>query len=367
MDGIPPSRITSLNVFALSPAQRRRGGEALTDFWARRNRAFCRAVVRRGFGQARAVYAFNGAALEIFEAAKARGLTTLLDQTAAPWRWNKKILLEEASRWPGWEDQPAEIDTSDALALREEREWELADAIICGSSFAAAAVLETGGSPRRCAVVPYARHTAALETLEAKVADPDRPLRVLFAGTLQLRKGVQYLFEAAHLLKGEPVTIRFVGPSLLSGDALRRLRGIGEIAGPVSRSEMERQYAWADVLVLPTLSEGSANVCLEAAARGLPVITTPNAGSAIVHGRTGLIVPARDARALAESIALLLRDAALRCRLTAAPIPRHPEDALEAYGRGLEACLASAVRRCSIEPDFSASFDYAGAEASCSS
>ncbi len=65
---------------------------------------------------------------------------------------------------------------------------------------------------------------------------------------------------------------------------------------------MAREYDWADVFVLPTICEGSATVCYEAMAAGLPVITTPNAGSLVRDGVDGFIVPIRDAEALADKI-----------------------------------------------------------------
>ncbi len=336
VEDIPVSRITGLPLYALSPARQRRRGEAQTDYWARRNGDFCRAVTRRGFGAARAVYAFNGAALEIFEAAKARGLTTLLDQTAAPWRWNKRMLLEEALRWPGWEDEPGEIDVSGRLSEREEREWQLADRIICGSQFAADALLQSGAPCRRSLVVPYSGHAALASADAAGKRWADGGLRVLFVGTLQLRKGVQYLADTARLLKGERIHIRLVGPSHLSDNAIRRLRAETEVIGPVSRSEIEKHYAWADVLVLPTLSEGSANVCVEAAARGLPVITTPNAGSAVRHGDNGLIIPARDAVALTDAIVTLAHDEAMREAMAANSRAAAQRGTIETYARRLE-------------------------------
>src|SRR5690606_26098982 len=157
----------------------------------RRNAKFCRHVVRHGFGLADTVYAFNGAALEIFEAAKRKGLRTVLDQTAAPWRWNSRLLREERERWPGWEDRPAEIDESGRLSDREEAEWARADLIVCGSDFALAAVAAQGGPAQRCAVVAYPE-IAARESVvrKARAGGQSDELRILFAGTLQLRKGV---------------------------------------------------------------------------------------------------------------------------------------------------------------------------------
>jgi glycosyltransferase involved in cell wall biosynthesis len=342
VEDIPVSRITNLPLYALSPARQRRRGEAQTDYWARRNGAFCRAVTRRGFGAARTVYAFNGAALEIFEAAKARGLATLLDQTAAPWRWNKRMLIEEALRWPGWEDEPGEIDVSGRLCEREEREWQLADRIICGSQFAADALFQSGAPCGRSLVVPYSGHAALSSADDAGKRRADGGLRVLFVGTLQLRKGVQYLLDAARLLKGERIHIRLVGPSHLSREAMQKLSVEVEVAGPLPRSEIGRHYAWADVLVLPTLSEGSVNVCHEAMAAGLPVITTANAGSTIEHKRTGLIVPVRDAEALAGAIESLARDTAMREVMSANCLEAGKGFAFESYAENLEWALARA-------------------------
>jgi glycosyltransferase involved in cell wall biosynthesis len=306
VDGVPASRIVSLPAFALSQWQRRRPGESQPEHWARRNAAFCRLVARRGFGAAKAVYAFNGAALEIFRAAKAQGLRTVLDQASAPERWYRAMLREEAARWPGWEESASGLDRAGALIAREEEEWQLADRIVCGSAFVSGLLAESGVAPRKCAVVPYGGY---------RLADRGKGLhlrrgrlRVLFVGRLQLGKGLPYLLEAARLLARAPAEIRLVGPSQLSARALMELGTVMELAGPATRDEVTQHYAWADALVLPTLSEGSANVVYEAMAAGLTVVTTPNAGSVIRDGRDGLIVPARDHEALAAAMLRLASD-----------------------------------------------------------
>jgi glycosyltransferase involved in cell wall biosynthesis len=76
----------------------------------------------------------------------------------------------------------------------------------------------------------------------------------------------------------------------------------------VTRQEVRRHYQWADVFVFPSLCEGSAMVTYEALAAGLPVITTPNAGSVVRDGVDGFIVPIRDAEAIAAKLDLLARD-----------------------------------------------------------
>jgi glycosyltransferase involved in cell wall biosynthesis len=338
-EGIPESKIQGFPWFALSAAWEGGRGESRSDYWARRNARFGRLVVDSGIEDARAVYAYNGAALEIFQFAKDSGLKTVLDQTAAPWRWNARLLREEASRWPGWEARPAELDESGLLAQREEAEWALADRIVCGSPFVVEALAELGGPRERCAVVPYAAPQASASRNASCVPATARPgaLRVLFVGTLQLRKGLPYLLDALRSLPKGTVEARVVGPSLLSAEVLGLFRDQVDLLDAVPRSEMGKQYEWADVLVLPTLSEGSANVIVEAMARGLPVVTTPNAGSIIRDGENGLLVPIRDSEALASAMLRLSRDAALRGRLGAAAA--HSAPAFDTYA----ACLVRAV------------------------
>ena len=303
-----PSVIATDQIDAVVRSWRR---ESDCDRWARRNGRFGRAVVRRGFGDADTVYAFNAAALEIFEAARARGLRCILDQTAAPWRWNKALLLKERERWPGWEDEPAEIDWNDRLAEREEAEWALADEIVCGSEFVRERLIEAGVPKRKIQVVSYPVPDGNWhERVESERAsgrhDNSGPLKLLFVGTLQLRKGLPYLFEALRRLEGRhELRFRVVGPTRLSKKAMAALAEVAEIVGPVPRSNMAEQYRWADLLVLPTLSEGSANVCREAIAHRVPVLTTPNSGFDW-QGAEVRKIEAGSARALAEAIGEIL-------------------------------------------------------------
>lgn len=312
---VPPNCIAGLPLIALQGLQKPRRGERRTDYWARRNAAFCRAVLRRGFGNADTVYAFNGCALEVFRQAKQLGLRTILDQTAAPWRWNARLLREEIARWPGWEDRPVELDESGVLSDREDTEWELADVVVCGSHFCRSTLLESGLAAEKCHLLPPP--VTAPRAISPALESGPQPgsVRVLFAGTLQLRKGLPYLYEAARRLRGKSIEFRLVGPSMLSDEANSRLAEYCDLRGAVPRSVMAEHYRWADILVLPTLSEGSANVCHEAMAAGLSVITTPAAGSMVRDRSNGLIVPVRDAGALAEAIGWMAGEPETRRRL----------------------------------------------------
>jgi glycosyltransferase involved in cell wall biosynthesis len=98
---------------------------------------------------------------------------------------------------------------------------------------------------------------------------------------------------------------------------------------------MNRLYAWADVLLLPSICEGSATVTYEALATGLPVICTHNTGSIVRDGIDGFIIPIRDPDAIVERLQRLLGDPKLREELAANAHRRSLDYDVAAYGQRL--------------------------------
>jgi glycosyltransferase involved in cell wall biosynthesis len=131
---------------------------------------------------------------------------------------------------------------------------------------------------------------------------------VLFLGQVILRKGIQYLIEAAMLLRNEAIHFDIVGSIGISDQAVASAPSNMTFHGPVSRDRTEGFYRSSDLFVLPTLSDGFALTQLEAMAHGLPVIATPNCGEVVTDGVDGLIVPGSDSNALAEAFQLLIQD-----------------------------------------------------------
>ena len=82
-------------------------------------------------------------------------------------------------------------------------------------------------------------------------------------------------------------------------------------------SDMPALLAGADMVVLPSYREGLPKTLIEAAACARPLITTdvPGCREVVTHGVDGLLVPERDAQALARAIAWLQDDPALATRL----------------------------------------------------
>ncbi len=343
VEGVPAELVQAFSAFGLMYAMARAAATApsaqdAVNLWA--GRRFARLVLGRGFGRAAAVYAYNSAAKELLAEARRRQLMAILEQTIAPREIERRILRQEQEMFPDWE-QPLESNArAGEFCERERAEWELADVIVCGSSFVRDGIAACGGPADRCSVVPYGVEFVPPPAKDS--ASAARPLRVLTVGVLGLRKGTPYVLEAARQLRGI-ACFRMAGAAPISPAALARLREVVEIAGPVARSEIRRHYAWADVFLLPSLCEGSATVIYEAVASGLPVVTTPNSGSMIRNKVEGFVVPIRDARAIVECLARLAADRDLLDRMSRNARARALDLTLDSYGNRLATALETAA------------------------
>ena len=141
-----------------------------------------------------------------------------------------------------------------------------------------------------------------------------------FVGRFSRDKGSRELIACSNNLtkSGLPHTLLLIGPVEGDGEALRdldpRTSQVLEI-GPVE--DVAPYYSMMDLLVLPTHREGFPNAVLEAAASGVPAVTTDATGAvdSVIDGQTGYVVPARDDYALAEAVKTLVQDAELRYEL----------------------------------------------------
>lgn len=179
---------------------------------------------------------------------------------------------------------------------------------------------------------------------------PNDPVAILPARIIR-EKGVTEFVEAARLLKqkGVRLTCVLVGslddlnPSgVTQGQVLRWIEeGVVECWG--HRDDMERVYASSHMVVLPSYHEGLPKVLLEGAACGRPLIATRVRGcqEIVREGETGLLVPPRNAVALADALLTLSQDRALRLRMGA----RGRELAVREFAQGRIAAETLAVYR----------------------
>lgn len=148
--------------------------------------------------------------------------------------------------------------------------------------------------------------------------------RLLFVGRLRYYKGLDYLIQA---MREVDATLLIVGTGPEAARLERLCRELGvahkvHFLGDVSDDHLPAYYQAADIFVLPSShrSEAFGIVLLEAMAAGTPLITTElGTGTSWVNqdGVTGLVVPPRDASALARAIQRMLADESLRRTMAA--------------------------------------------------
>lgn len=133
-------------------------------------------------------------------------------------------------------------------------------------------------------------------------------LKILFVGSVDLRKGIPYLLQALRKLNPNNFTARIVGSIEIHDSKVKEYSDIATFMGKLDKSDLAKQYEWADVFVFPSLSEGSAGVIYEAMAFGLPVITTKSSGSWVTHGIEGMIIEERNIEQIVESLLMYMEN-----------------------------------------------------------
>jgi len=162
---------------------------------------------------------------------------------------------------------------------------------------------------------------------------------VLTVGQVGLRKGAPCALAVAKALPGV-AEFRWVGPVMVREAAAAAMSRHIELRGAVPRSDVCEHYQWADVFFLPSVCEGSATVTYEALASGLPVVTTPSAGSPVRDAVDGFVVEDRDSNAMAARLRQLHDDPSLLARLARGAASGAEALTLASYKRRLLPLLA---------------------------
>jgi glycosyltransferase involved in cell wall biosynthesis len=178
-------------------------------------------------------------------------------------------------------------------------------------------------------------HGLDLSLFAPAAARPQRTVPVILSvGRMVEKKGFTYLIEACRMLKerGYDFECRIVGGADKFTEVIKarirelKLEDTVTLHPAVTQEELRGIYQQADIFALPCQvlengdRDGIPNVLVEAMAMRLPVVSTAISGipELIADRRNGLLVPQKDAAALADVLEELLADAGLRERLGAA-------------------------------------------------
>lgn len=162
--------------------------------------------------------------------------------------------------------------------------------------------------------------------------EPDGVLRIACVAGLRDYKGHRWLVDACEILEARGVPFRCVlvgdGPERAAIEARIAGAGLGDrvrLLGNQAQDRIRALIDESDVMALPSIvtesgmMDGIPVALMEAMAAEVPVVSTRVSGipELVQHGRTGLLVPQKDARALADALERLFRDPELALRLAA--------------------------------------------------
>jgi alpha-maltose-1-phosphate synthase len=231
----------------------------------------------------------------------------------------EQILAEEHRRLalPWRRFNPREV-------RRRVAEVEEADYVLLPSTFVARSFLARGIPAQRLLQVPYPvqKIAGAAESMRRSERD-EKVFRVLYVGSISVRKGLRYLIEAFRLFKHPKKELWIVGttanPSGLEDISLPEGT---RFFGPLKGEALQDVYARATIFCLPSIEDGFGLVLIEALYYGLPIIATENTGieDLLSDGKGGMVVPIRDVSAILDWLNLLAEDGGLleRKRMEAA-------------------------------------------------
>jgi glycosyltransferase involved in cell wall biosynthesis len=188
----------------------------------------------------------------------------------------------------------------DLLIEKLEQEYEMADYIFVPSKAVYDSFVKFGISPSKLVLIPYG---VDLERFGKTLNKKNEKFRVLFVGTLSLRKGVHYLMEAWKQLKipdGELILVGKIEPGFEK--IIKKYKDLVKYFPEMAHNLLADIYAISTVFCFPSLAEGSARVIYEAMASGLPIIYTDKCGAVARDGVDGFQIPIRDIESIKEKI-----------------------------------------------------------------
>lgn len=149
-----------------------------------------------------------------------------------------------------------------------------------------------------------------LSKLEFKLNRNNNRIEILSVGRMQWIKGYNYAIKAMKLLHNNGIDFTYTIVGLKPSEELLYLINDFELSSKIffkdklTQAEVYNEMASSDIFLLPSIEEGIANVCIEAMALGLTVLSTDCGGmeELINHNKNGFIVPKRNPKKIAEKI-----------------------------------------------------------------
>jgi len=295
-------------------------------------------------GQIDIVHTWPLGALETLKAAKRLGIPAVLERPNAHTRFAYEVVQQECERLgvtlPSGHEHAYKAD----VLRREEAEYELATKLLCPSDFVARTFLDRGFSQDSLARHRYGFDDQTYRPSERK-RDTKAGLVMLFVGGCAPRKGLHYALEAWLTSDASKHGTFLIAGAFVPGYAEKLGTQLEHPSVKVlgHRHDVPQLMQSADILILPSIEEGSALVTSEARGSGCVLVVSDAAGAICEHMQNGMVHRVADVTALTDHLNLLNGDRDLLARLRARSLQTVNEITWQAAGKQLYEIYQSIV------------------------
>ena len=267
-------------------------------------------------------HSWSGDCLETLRVARKKKIPSLIEIPT----WHRR------SQKPDVSSQKSEVRPTWKLRFLLERErfleeYDLATLVVVLSEKAAESFRVAGFPDEKLFYLPRGVDTERFKPGSESDGRKRPPIfRAIFSGALIERKGIHHLLEAWHRLNLRDAELWLLGS--VHDEAKPYLKKFGRENVRVLgfKRDLENYLNQGSVYVFPSRLEGSAKTIYEAAASGLPMITTREAGDVVRDGVEGIIVQPGDVDAIAAAIEHLYRHPEIVASMSAAARQRAVEN-----------------------------------------
>jgi glycosyltransferase involved in cell wall biosynthesis len=300
--------------------------------------------LRKLAGQIDIVHAWPVGSLETLKVAKELGIATVLERPNAYTRFAYEVVARECARLGVIMPPNHEHAFHEDILRIEEAEYATADFLLCPSDFVKQTFLDAGFSSEKLLRHQYGFNEMTFTPVERR---PSQGLKMVFVGGVAPRKGLHYALEAwlrsSASNKGEFLIAGDFIPSY--EEKLRPMLAHPSVKPLGHRSDVADLMRQCDILILPSIEEGSALVTSEARGSGCVLVVSEAAGAICTHMQNALVHKVGDVEQLTSHLDLLDRDRGLLEKLRSESLRTIHEITWSAAGQRLLAVYRQAIAR----------------------
>jgi glycosyltransferase involved in cell wall biosynthesis len=309
------------------------------------------------------VHTWPSGALRTLRTAAELGIPTVLERPNAHTRFAIEVVKQECERLGLTMPAGHEHAENPEKVRLEEEEFALADRLLCPSDFVAQTFLDKGFSRAKLARHQYGYDESAY--FPAQNSRPSAPgLTMLFVGGCAPRKGLHYALEAWLQSPASRAGKFLIAGAFIPGYAekLASMLSHPSVTMLGHRKDVPELMRSSDMLVLPTIEEGSALVTSEARGSGCVLVVSEAAGAICKHMENSLVHRVGDVATLTRHITMLHEDRALLERLRSASLNTLSELTWKTAGIRLLNAYRETIEMYGRKPGREAAASFAGRE-----